>query len=173
MNAQIDLNSELKYTIFNTRAGWMGLIASPRGCLRSTFPCKTQNQAEIALGSKDNLAIYAPEYFRDWSAELESYFAGEKVEFKENIDLSKATTFQEAVWTAARSIPYGKTQSYAWIARQIGKAGAPRAVGQALGKNPLPIIIPCHRILASDGTLGGFGGGLEMKEFLLSLEAKN
>jgi methylated-DNA-[protein]-cysteine S-methyltransferase len=75
------------------------------------------------------------------------------------------------VWEITRLIPYGETRSYAWVAEQIGQPRAVRAVGQALGKNPLPIIIPCHRVITSNGKLGGFGGGLEMKKRLLSLEA--
>jgi len=74
------------------------------------------------------------------------------------------------VWQATRLIPYGETRSYLWVAVQIGKPGAARAVGQALGRNPLPVIIPCHRVIASDGGLGGFTGGLVMKRRLLELE---
>jgi methylated-DNA-[protein]-cysteine S-methyltransferase len=172
MDQQFTFNGQLKYTVFNTGAGWIRLVASPQGCLRATFPQKTKNLAETKQRLNDAAAIYSPEYFRDWCNEFVSYFAGDRVEFSGKIDISKATAFQQAVWTAARSIRYGEIQSYAWIAHQIGKPRAPRAVGQALGRNPLPIIIPCHRILASDGSLGGFGGGLEMKMFLLKLEAK-
>jgi len=74
------------------------------------------------------------------------------------------------VWQATRLIPYGETRSYLWVAVQIGKPGAARAVGQALGRNPLPVIVPCHRVIAADGGLGGFTGGLEMKRRLLELE---
>ncbi|GAI87660.1 unnamed protein product, partial [marine sediment metagenome] len=74
-------------------------------------------------------------------------------------------------WEETRLIPYGETRSYAWVAKQVGKPKAARAVGQAMGSNPLPIIIPCHRVITSNGKLGGFGGGLEMKRQLLSLEA--
>jgi methylated-DNA-[protein]-cysteine S-methyltransferase len=171
MDQQFTVNGQLKYTVFNTGAGWIGLVASTRGCLRATFPQKTRNLAEITLRLNDAAAIFSPDYFQDWCDEFQSYFAGKMVAFSGKIDISKATAFQQAVWTAARSIRYGEIQSYAWIARKIGKPRAPRAVGQALGRNPLPIIVPCHRILASDGSLGGFGGGLEMKQFLLTLEA--
>jgi O-6-methylguanine DNA methyltransferase len=78
--------------------------------------------------------------------------------------------FQRAVLTAIQKIPFGETRSYGWVARAIGKPRASRAVGQALGANPIPIIIPCHRIIASDGSLGGYGGGLPLKRKLLTLE---
>ena len=78
--------------------------------------------------------------------------------------------FRRLVWEATRLIPYGETRSYGWVAKQIGKPHAARAVGQALGKNPFLIIVPCHRVIAGDGTLGGFGGGLEMKQTLLEME---
>jgi methylated-DNA-[protein]-cysteine S-methyltransferase len=171
MHNQLTINGRLVYTIFNTPAGWMGLLASPDGCLRATFPLKTPDLAKTALGI-DEAVTCAPEHFQGWYSEFQSYFAGERVTFSGKIDISRATPFQQAVWTAARSIPYGETQSYAWIAHQTGKPLAARAAGQALGRNPLPIIVPCHRVLAGDGTLGGFGGGLDMKKFLLDLEAK-
>ncbi len=102
---------------------------------------------------------------------LRAYFTGRKVEFPDTLDLSVATDFQREVWDATRLIPYGETRSYTWVAEQIKKPRAVRAVGQALGRNPLPVIVPCHRVLTSNGGLGGFSGGLEMKRFLLRLEA--
>ena len=102
---------------------------------------------------------------------LKVYFSGHRITFPDKFDLSQATHFQREVWEKTRFIPYGETKSYAWVAEQIKKPRAVRAVGQALGKNPLPIIVPCHRVVASGGKLGGFGGGVEMKRYLLSLEA--
>ncbi len=102
---------------------------------------------------------------------LRNYFGGHKVNFPDELDLSQATPFQREVWEITRLIPYGETRSYTWVAEQMGRPRALRAVGQALGRNPLPIIIPCHRVLTIDGKLGGYSGGLEMKKYLLSLEA--
>ena len=102
---------------------------------------------------------------------LRIYFGGHKATFPDELDLSRATPFQRKVWEVTALISYGETRSYAWVAEQMGKPRASRAVGQALGKNPLPIIIPCHRVLSSDGKLGGYSGGLEMKRHFLSLEA--
>jgi methylated-DNA-[protein]-cysteine S-methyltransferase len=101
---------------------------------------------------------------------LRRYFDGQPVEFIDELDISSGTPFQQRVWQAARRIPWGETRSYQWIASEIGQPKAARAVGQALGRNPLPVIIPCHRVLASNGKLGGFSGGLEIKRRLLSLE---
>lgn len=109
--------------------------------------------------------------FRPTGAQLDQYFAGELVEF--DLPLKPAgTVFQEQVWQALTEIPYGKTWSYGELARHIGKPKASRAVGAANGLNPIPVIIPCHRVIGSNGQLTGFGGGLETKEFLLGLEAQ-
>lgn len=113
----------------------------------------------------------SPDAFSDLVERLKEYYLGRKVAFPDKLDLTGATPFQRAVWTAAQRIPYGETRSYRWVAERIGKPQAARAVGQALGRNPLAIIVPCHRVLASDGRLGGFGGGLEMKRRLLQREA--
>ncbi len=83
------------------------------------------------------------------------------------------TQFQKAVWRATAGIPYGETRSYAWVAKRIGNPRAVRAVGQALGANPVPIIIPCHRVIGSSGKLCGFAGGLALKQRLLELENRN
>jgi methylated-DNA-[protein]-cysteine S-methyltransferase len=101
---------------------------------------------------------------------LQAYFAGDRTFFDFPIDTRYYTTFQKAVWKATSTIPFGETRSYAWIARAIQNPKSVRAVGQALGANPLPIIIPCHRVVNSSGALGGFGGGLMMKKKLLALE---
>ncbi len=109
----------------------------------------------------------------DFSGEadrLAAYFAGEHVEFQCRIDVPRASEFDRRVWDAAREIQYGTVRSYGWIAARIGQPGAARAVGQALGRNPIPLIVPCHRVIRSDGTLGGFGCGVDWKRRLLVLE---
>jgi methylated-DNA-[protein]-cysteine S-methyltransferase len=103
--------------------------------------------------------------------ELEAYFAGRAVDF--DIPLAPAgTPFQQAVWQALRGIPYGATASYAEIARRIGRPRAVRAVGLANARNPIAIIVPCHRVIGADGTLTGYAGGLERKQALLELESR-
>lgn len=100
---------------------------------------------------------------------LDEYFAGERREFSFPLDL-RGTPFQLACWNALLKIPYGETRSYADIARAIGHENAFRAVGMANNRNPIAIVVPCHRVLASDGTLCGYGGGLDLKRKLLELE---
>lgn len=101
--------------------------------------------------------------------QLEEYFAGRRQTFDVPLDL-RGTEFQVAAWKAMSKIPYGRTISYGQQAKSIGKPTACRAVGSANGRNPIPIIVPCHRVLASDGSLGGYSLGLTMKRRLLSLE---
>ena len=109
------------------------------------------------------------EPFRKVKVQLEEYFAGHRKIF--DVDLAPdATPFQSSVLEALREIPYGETRSYRDIAERIGNPKAVRAVGGANGSNPIPIIIPCHRVIGSNGTLTGFGGGLDSKRFLLDLE---
>ena len=110
--------------------------------------------------------------FSDVRAQLAAYFAGELRDF----DLALApqgTTFQQSVWTALRTIPYGQTRSYRDPALAIGNPRGVRAVGLANGRNPLPILIPCHRVIGANGSMTGFGGGIETKRFLLDLEARH
>jgi methylated-DNA-[protein]-cysteine S-methyltransferase len=102
-------------------------------------------------------------------AQLEEYFAGQRQVF--DLPLApEGTVFQRAVWQALTRIPYGETISYGELARRIGKPQASRAVGLANGANPLPIVVPCHRVIGADGSLTGFGGGLDIKRKLLALE---
>lgn len=105
----------------------------------------------------------------DARAQLDAYFAGELTAF--DLPLAgRGTPFQERVWTALRGIPFGEAVSYAEVARRIGEPAAVRAVGHANGRNPLPVIVPCHRVIGADGSLTGFGGGIERKRWLLEHE---
>jgi methylated-DNA-[protein]-cysteine S-methyltransferase len=109
--------------------------------------------------------------FRDVVEQVEAYFAGERTKFDVELDMV-GTAFQRRVWAALLTIPYGETRSYGEIARQIGSPGAFRAVGLANGHNPIGIIVPCHRVIGSNGSLTGYGGGLDRKRPLLELEKK-
>lgn len=109
--------------------------------------------------------------FTDLRRQLADYFAGERTTF--DLDLAPVgTAFQQSVWTALREIPYGETRSYGDIAARIGNPKGVRAVGLANGRNPIPIIVPCHRVIGANGTLTGFGGGIDTKRFLLDLETR-
>jgi len=111
-------------------------------------------------------------FFPQTRCQLDSYFNGELTEFDLPIRFA-GSDFQNAVWKALHGIPYGETVSYGEIARRIGEdISASRAVGIANGQNPLPIVVPCHRVIGADGSLTGFGGGLPIKQFLLDLETR-
>ena len=105
-------------------------------------------------------------------SQLEKYVVGKNIPFTVPLDI-KGTEFQQAVWKTIAQIPYGETRTYTQIAQQIGRPKAVRAVGSACGVNPVPIIIPCHRVVASNGGLGGYSGGLEVKKCLLGIEGCN
>ena len=165
------MNQQVKYITFSTDMGWVAMLASAKGLLSTTLPQPSIDEVRQQLGDSVSHAIWSPHLFKDLMERLKVYFSGHRTTFPDKLDLSRATHFQREVWEITRLIPYGETRSYAWVAEQIKKPQAMRAVGQALGKNPLPIIVPCHRVVASDGGLGGFGGGVELKRHLLRLEA--
>jgi methylated-DNA-[protein]-cysteine S-methyltransferase len=118
---------------------------------------------------KDEVWIESQEKLRPYEEQLQAYFRGELREFTCRLELI-GTEFQKKCWNALLTIPYGKTCSYADIAQQIGSPNAFRAIGQANHNNPIAIIVPCHRVIAASGKLGGYGGGLEVKDRLLRLE---
>ncbi|RJQ50665.1 MAG: methylated-DNA--[protein]-cysteine S-methyltransferase [Nitrospiraceae bacterium] len=109
----------------------------------------------------------APERF---VKELSAYFKGENKVFSQEIKFLKGTDFEQKVWSALQEIPFGETRSYKWVAERIGKPAAVRAVGQALSKNPVPIVVPCHRVIESDGSIGGYSSGVNVKKRLLEME---
>jgi methylated-DNA-[protein]-cysteine S-methyltransferase len=149
----------------------MGIVGSSTGIRSILLPCALK--ASLFDRIKDNYPenrAAEPEFFDDLSVRLQRYIDGEQVNFPDTLDMSHATKFQQNVWNIARLIPYGETRSYGWIASQLDSGRSARAVGQALARNPLPIIIPCHRVIANDGALTGFADGLAMKEYLLHIE---
>ncbi len=111
------------------------------------------------------------EKLKSVKGEMLDYFNGNQVNFQSTLDLRIGTIFQRKVWDKISEIPYGELRTYKWIANEIGNANAVRAVGNAVGKNPVPPIIPCHRVIRTDGNLGGFSSGISLKKWLLKLEA--
>jgi len=158
------------YVIFDTAAGWVGILGSAAGLCRATLPQPSKHAAYISLGDDLKDARETPPRFADLVERYRAYFHGQRVEFTDALDLAGASPFQCAVWRAACDIPYGQTRSYSWVAERAGNPRAVRAAGQALSVNPLPIIVSCHRVLAKDGGLGGYSGGLPVKKMLLELE---
>jgi methylated-DNA-[protein]-cysteine S-methyltransferase len=164
--------SASQYNLVETAAGWVGIEATENGVRRLTLPVQNREAAlsELGIEEKDLTHERGGAGVAD---RLKHYFMGEPVVFKEGLDLTGATKFQLEVYEAACRIPFGETRTYGELAKEIGNPGAARAVGQALGANPLPIIIPCHRVVAADGGLGGFSGGIDTKKKLLAMEKKS
>jgi len=158
--------------VFKTRLGWVACLGSKNGLKRVTLPHISKESAVASLGYAPD-AIAKPPFFNELEKKLQDYYSGKCVEFNFPLDLSDGTPFRQKVWQAIKTIPYGETRSYAWIAQQVGKPGAARAAGQAVGDNPLGVVVPCHRVVAADGSIGGFGKGLkatDLKRKLLKLE---
>lgn len=151
--------------------GRLILVADNEGLVRILFA--NQELEDISLGPGvvvDDIVEDSADPTLDATADqLQQYFARQRTEFDIPLHLI-GTDFQRAAWLALADIPYGRTTSYARQAEAIGKPGAFRAVGSANGSNPIPIILPCHRVVGSDGSLTGFGGGVEIKQQLLDLE---
>lgn len=160
------------YSIFNTTCGWMGIVANQYGLRTIVLPQINEGKTLSLIKNRfraDDL-VRDEEYFKGIIRLLLDYFEGKKVVFNYPLDLRSAGEFEKKVWQATQSIPYGEVRTYQFIAKEIGNPKALRAVGQALKKNPLPIIIPCHRVVQSNGQLGGFSGGVGFKEKLLKIE---
>ena len=169
--------------VFRTGWGWMGIRATPRGVASIILPKASRRAVESAL-ARDALAVdrhtsTTPKASRQHNPkevlarsqkQIVKFLAGRRQDLDFPIDLSGRLPFQRKVWLAARRIPYGRARSYQWVAVRIGSDRHARAVGLALGANPVPLVVPCHRVVAHDGSLGGFSGGLQTKRRLLKLE---
>jgi methylated-DNA-[protein]-cysteine S-methyltransferase len=161
-----------KYSIFKTSLGYMGAVFSPKGLHMIILPKNKQNEVKSVL-EEHYLELYRDDKkFVSLAKKIKNYFDGEKIVFKENIDVSGATPFEMKVWDMVFGIPYGEVRSYAWVAEKVGEPNKVRAVGQALKRNRLPIIIPCHRVVSKAGDLGGFSGGIGLKYKLLKIEGR-
>jgi methylated-DNA-[protein]-cysteine S-methyltransferase len=181
----------LHSTIFTSTVGPLFLAASDRGLVALEFDARLPGQQTIRPNPRDlrSEGLRCSEGLRSeksaegkgvrfeesaramqvYVRELEEYFAGQRREFSFALDL-RGTDFQKACWRALVAIPYGETRSYGDIARAVGRPQGFRAVGMANNRNPVAIVVPCHRVIASDGSLCGYGGGLDIKRKLLELE---
>lgn len=154
---------------------YSGFLPSPLGTLQATWNDEAltaldfmEDQVDERLALSGNVL---PSFISRFREELEAYFSGALREFSVPFAFTGGTIFQRRVWQALREIPYGSTVTYGDLARSLGfSVGASRAVGSACGANPLPLLVPCHRVLAAGGRLGGYAGGLWRKERLLALE---
>jgi len=162
---------DVAYATLDSPFGRILLAATPRGLVRVGLP--NQDAGEVLGDLAERVSprvLEAPARLDDARRQLDLYFRGELHEFDLPLDWQLTTGFREKVQHAIAEIPYGETRSYMQVAASAGNKRAVRAAGTACGSNPIPLVVPCHRVLRTGGSLGGYGGGLPMKEALLELE---
>ncbi len=161
----------LRYSTMDTRFGTLWFAASPKGLsfllLRFFSQRRAIQELKKARGAK---LVRDDRAMRHFASQLRKYLDGERVSFDVEVDLSLGTPFQQSIWRLTRKIPYGRLVSYKRLAEQYGNPLCARAVGNALGANPIPIVIPCHRVIRHDSSLGGFSSGVKWKKRLLAIE---
>lgn len=155
------------YKTMKSPVGLLKLIAGERGLAAILWENDAPARVKVQTACEDT----AHAVLGETEKQLGEYFAGRRIDFSLPLDMH-GTEFQKSVWQALLTIPFAETRSYGELARQIGQPTASRAVGAANGKNPLSIVVPCHRVIGSSGKLTGFAGGLDVKEFLLKLEGR-
>ena len=161
----------LYYTTFKSPIGEILVTRTDRGVNLVAFPKSRWQRFLVALKAEEDVDVKKDDQrFSSLKKQLKVYFSGKKVKFREPLDLTGGTAFQRRVWKAMLEIPSGQTRSYGWLAREVGGKNKARSVGTACGANPVPIIIPCHRVIRENGDLGGYGGGLSVKRKLLQIE---
>ena len=158
--------------VFKSRWGWMGISETTKGIDAIVLPKASRQSvlSELQSSPTELLDCRVSSRLREAQAQLTDYLAGTRKSFDLSLDLSRGTSFQQKVWRILRRGSYGQLRSYRWMAVRVGGRQYARAVGNAVGANPMPIVIPCHRIVAKDASLGGFSGGLPTKRKLLTLE---
>lgn len=163
---------DIAYRTVDTPVGSLLLAATPTGLLRVVYPTAGHDAALAALAGKVSPRIlHAPARLDAVARQLEEYFAGRRHSFDVPLDLRLASGFRRAVLAHLVDIDYGRTESYAQVAAAAGSPRAVRAVGTACATNPVPVVVPCHRVVRSDGSPGGYAGGPDAKRTLLTLEA--
>jgi len=158
--------------IFETRFGWMGLAGGKGGIQRIYLPVAEKEQASELVRRDFSSWREIADFFKKEIAQIDEYLSGKRKEFQVTLDFSSATPFQRRVYEILLTIPFGEVRSYGWIARKMDNEKALRAVGHANGKNKWPLIVPCHRVVGSNGSLTGFSalGGLDLKARILRHE---
>jgi methylated-DNA-[protein]-cysteine S-methyltransferase len=168
------MQETMKYTIFKTKWGYFGLASTDNGLLRTCLPLAERKRVESQLLKNFPGSQYDKGLFKTVQEQITAYFEGDCVDFRAiPVVLDGLGVFARRVLTACRDIGFGQTVSYGRLAEMAGKPAAARAVGGVMAKNPLPLIIPCHRVICADGKIGGFStsGGIALKKRLLKLEA--
>lgn len=171
--ARANNNERLTYDVFDTDMGWVAIVGSDHGIVRASLPESLPESALDYVQPEVTSAIHAPDDYVDARMLITAYCAGEPVNLSDiAIDTRSATPFFRDAWEACRSIPAGETRSYGWLAEQAGNVKAARGAGQAMARNKLALLVPCHRVVSSTGALHGFGGaGLPLKSRLLAMES--
>jgi len=162
-----------KYTIFETKWGYFGLAAGDNGLFRTCLPSASPEMVESQLLHNFRDPRHDKSLFKTVQDQITAYFEGDRIDFRNiPVVLDGSSHFLSSVLTGCRNIEFGRTVSYSGLAKTIGRPAAARAVGGVLAKNPLPLIIPCHRIIRSDGKIGGFSalGGRDLKAKMLKHE---
>ncbi len=161
------------FRLIRTKAGFVGVVATERGVRRVCLPEKREAVQRRRIDREFPRAIEKPDLLPELCRDLSRYFEGRAVDFDVPFDWPESSAFERAVWKACASVGYGETATYKSLAERVGRPGAARAVGLAMSRNPCPILVPCHRVLRSDGELGGYSGpgGTRFKRALLDMEA--
>jgi methylated-DNA-[protein]-cysteine S-methyltransferase len=162
---------DVAYTTADSPFGPLLLATTPRGLVRIGLPSQDSDELLVDLATRVSPRVLeSPAQLDAVRRQLDLYFEGRLTEFELPLDWRLSKDFRRRVLRAIARIPYGQTRSYTEMARSAGNERAVRAAGSACGSNPIPLVVPCHRVLRSGGALGGYGGGLPMKEALLELE---
>lgn len=159
----------VNYSEINSPVGTIWAATTEKGLIQVHLSSREAAFLNVLKRRVNAEPVYAPERLDALRLKINRYFDGEPLTFNLLLDL-RGTRFQEAIWREIYKIPYGKLSSYGRLAAAVGKPKAMRAAGNATGANPIGLIVPCHRVIRSDGGIGGFGGKIFMKEYLLSLE---
>ncbi len=165
--------SDVSLRSFETALGWCAVARSGKCIIAMVLPCADRESAEAKLLRRSEGAKWTRSGMSKLVKAVRKYFDGWTTSFGEfALDLSSGTPFQQRVWGIVRRIPYGEVRTYYWVGLEMGRPGAVRAIGGALGANPTPLLVPCHRVVAVDGALCGFSaeGGLDLKARMLEME---
>jgi methylated-DNA-[protein]-cysteine S-methyltransferase len=161
---------DVAYDLADSPVGRLLVAATPQGLCRITFDPEPERELDALARRFGPRVLRSPKPLRRVRRELDEYFEGRRQEFDLPVDLRRLPEFQQTVLAELVRVPFGSVETYGGLATRIGRPRAARAVGGALNRNPVPIVVPCHRVVGSTGSLVGYGGGLERKERLLALE---
>ena len=158
------------FETFETNWGWMAVLTSEKGLRRISLPQRTEKESLALLGVNPITVSRSSHDLEPIISSIQKYFCGEPIKIHIPLDFTHVPTFFMKAWISCQKIPFGEKRSYGWIAMKSGNPKAARAAGQAMARNPFPIIVPCHRVILGDGSLHQYGGGLAMKSRLLDME---